>query len=74
VSQERRQQDGAFGWHATPDYPGGAPAPASGSYEQHNVFGRATGHRIAVTQGQPLPALPRGFAWRLVGPTDGAGS
>ena len=52
-----------------PDFRAGTPAPASGSYEQHNVFGRATGHLVTVAQGQPLPALPRGFAWRLLGPT-----
>jgi hypothetical protein len=48
------------------DYMGGTPAPASGTYEQLNVFGRATGHRVAVEKDEPLPPLPRGFAWRPV--------
>ena len=51
---------------STPDYTGGTPAPASGTYEQLNVFGRATGQRVAVRKGKPLPPLPRGFTWRLV--------
>lgn len=50
------------------DYKGGTPAPASGTYEQLNVFGRATGHRVAVRKGESLPPLPRGFTWR---PVDG---
>ena len=58
VSQERLRDS------AAPDYPAGTPAPESGSYEQLNIFGRATGHRVTVEQGMPLPPLPRGFAWR----------
>jgi hypothetical protein len=46
------------------DYMGGTRAPASGTYEQLNVFGRATGHRVAVKKDDPLPPLPRGFTWR----------
>jgi hypothetical protein len=50
------------------DYVGGMPAPVSGTYEQLNVFGRATGHRVAVEKNESLPPLPRGFTWR---PVDG---
>lgn len=48
------------------DYMGGAPAPAAGTYEQLNVFGRATGHRVTAEKDQALPPLPRGFSWRPV--------
>ena len=34
--------------------------------EQHNVLGTPTGVRIAVAQGEVLPAAPRGFTWRRV--------
>lgn len=51
---------------STADYMGGMLAPASGTYEQLNVFGRATGHRVAVEKGDPLTPLPRGFSWRPV--------
>jgi hypothetical protein len=43
---------------------GGMLASASGTYEQLNVFGRATGHRVAVEKGDPLAAVARGFRWR----------
>lgn len=49
---------------STQDYTGGTLAPASGAYVQLNVFGRATGHRVAVRKGELLPPLPRGFTWR----------
>ncbi|HEY1935326.1 MAG TPA: hypothetical protein VGG99_25245 [Acetobacteraceae bacterium] len=55
-----------------PECAGGTQAPQSGWYDQLNVFGRAIGHRIAVQQGERLPDLPRGFAWRLVPETKGA--
>lgn len=48
------------------DYSGGVPAPASGTFKELNVFGRATGHRVTVRKGEPLPPLPRGFTWRRV--------
>jgi hypothetical protein len=44
----------------------GAPAPAEGLYDAHNVLGTRTGERIAARRGQTLQRLPRGFAWRLV--------
>lgn len=50
---------------------GNAPAPATATYETANLFGRRTGHRIAVQQGDILPALPRGFTWTIVGDADG---
>ena len=49
-------------------YPGGAPAPASVTYEAINLFGRGTGHRVSVQQGDILPVLPRGFGWVLAQP------
>jgi hypothetical protein len=43
----------------------GEPAPATGDYEQQGVFGAATGVRVTVPAGQPLPAAPIGFTWTL---------
>jgi hypothetical protein len=48
------------------EYSAGIPAPASGTYETLNLFGRRTGHRVVLAQGEILPALPRGFTWLLV--------
>ncbi|HUB12073.1 MAG TPA: hypothetical protein VMB34_08955 [Acetobacteraceae bacterium] len=48
------------------EYPAGAAAPASAAYESVNLFGRRTGHRITVRQGEILPVLPRGFNWVIV--------
>jgi hypothetical protein len=48
------------------EYPPETPAPASATYETVNLFGRKTGHRVALEQGQSLPALPRGFSWVIV--------
>jgi hypothetical protein len=44
----------------------GAPAPATGTYEEHNVFGTPTGNRADVNNGDPVPPAPRGFTWRRV--------
>ncbi|HTW69609.1 MAG TPA: hypothetical protein VME47_06970 [Acetobacteraceae bacterium] len=55
------------------EFPGDSPAPASGTYETVNLFGRRTGHRVTVGQGEPLPVLPRGFAWVRVPPDAPAG-
>jgi hypothetical protein len=41
-------------------------APSAGTYEQRNVLGTPTGVRITVSQGEVLPAAPRGFTWRRV--------
>jgi len=46
----------------------GEPAPATGDYEQHGAFGAATGVRVIVLAGQPLPAAPIGFTWTLAAP------
>jgi hypothetical protein len=35
-------------------------------YEQRNVLGAPTGEQVAMAPGEPLPAAPRGFTWRLV--------
>ena len=50
----------------TPEYAPGVRAPASGTYEQLNVLGSSTGLRVAITQGETLPAAPRGFTWIMV--------
>jgi hypothetical protein len=44
----------------------GTPAPASGSYEEVNVLGSPTGFVVEVRRDNALPALPRGFTWRLI--------
>jgi len=49
------------------EYPPGMSAPSTGTYEQRNVLGSPTGVRISVSQGDVLPAAPRGFTWRLIG-------
>ena len=48
------------------EYPPGMQAPSTGTYEQRNVLGTPTGVRITVSQGEVLPAAPRGFTWRRV--------
>ncbi len=42
----------------------GVSAPASGPYEELNVFGTPTGNTIFVLAGEMLPTGPRGFTWR----------
>jgi hypothetical protein len=44
----------------------GAPAPATGTYEEHNVFGTPTGNRVDVNKGDPMPPAARAFTWRRV--------
>jgi hypothetical protein len=46
-----------------PERAPGDAAPAAGTYEQHNIFGSPTGIRVNVSQGQSLPAAPRGHSW-----------
>jgi hypothetical protein len=46
------------------DLPPGASAPASGPYEELNVFGAPTGNTVFVLEGEKLPASARGFTWR----------
>lgn len=41
-------------------------APVTGTYQEHNVFGTATGRRAVVKENEPLPAAPRGFTWSAV--------
>jgi hypothetical protein len=50
------------------EYPPGIQAPSAGTYEQQNVLGTPTGVRVTVSQGEVLPAAPRGFTWRMVEP------
>lgn len=44
----------------------GEPAPETGHYAEHNVFGTPTGAVKHVVEGDRLPGAPRGFTWRLV--------
>jgi hypothetical protein len=37
-----------------------------GVYELRNVLGSPAGERAIVARGDPLPAAPRGFTWRLL--------
>src|SRR4051812_20837405 len=46
------------------EHPPGALAPATGRYEELNVFGTRTGQVAHVVKGEKLPAAPRGFTWR----------
>jgi len=39
-------------------------APATGHYEELNIFGTRTGKVAHVIEGDALPQAPRGFAWR----------
>jgi hypothetical protein len=41
-------------------------APASGRYELLNIFGTATDEAVAASEGDRLPAIPRGYSWRQV--------
>jgi hypothetical protein len=45
----------------------GESALMSGTYEQLNIFGSATGIRASVRQGQPMPVAPNGHSWMLTG-------
>ena len=36
-------------------------APATGTYQEHNVFGTETGQMGVVKENEPLPSVPRGF-------------
>ena len=44
----------------------GLHAPATGHYEELNVFGTRTGKVEHVHEGERLPSAPRGFTWRQV--------
>ena len=44
----------------------GTHAPATGHYEELNVFGTRTGRVEHVREGERLPHGPRGFTWREV--------
>jgi hypothetical protein len=46
------------------DYPPGARAPLTASYEELNVLGARTGKVIVAQEGNDLPSAPRGFTWR----------
>jgi hypothetical protein len=44
----------------------GTHAPATGHYEELNVFGTPTGKVEHVREDERLPHGPRGFAWRQI--------
>jgi hypothetical protein len=48
-----------------PEHAPGEAAPAAGTYEQLNIFGRPTGIRVNVVHGHPLPPAPLGHNWTL---------
>ena len=48
-----------------PEHAPGEAAPAAGTYEQLNIFGRPTGIRVNVAHGHPLPSAPLGHNWTL---------
>ena len=48
------------------DHQPGTPALITGSYQQLNGAGIPAGTAIHVRQGNLLPELPRGFAWRFL--------
>jgi hypothetical protein len=41
-------------------------APATGRYEELNIFGTRTGRVEHVRAGDHLPRGPRGFTWRQI--------
>jgi len=48
----------------------GSHAPATGHYEELNVFGSRTGKVEHVHEGEQLPSAPLGFTWRQVAAED----
>jgi hypothetical protein len=44
----------------------GERAPATGHYEELNVFGTPTGKTTHAQEGDRLPPAPFGFRWRPV--------
>ena len=42
----------------------GDRAPATGHYEQLNIFGTPSGWVVLVREGERLPAAPINFTWR----------
>lgn len=43
----------------------GELALLDGRYQQLNIFGTRTGTTVHAQRGEPLPAAPRNFTWRL---------
>jgi hypothetical protein len=48
------------------EYQPGDNAPATGKYEELNVFGARTGKWHHAQEGEPLPPAPRGYSWRRI--------
>jgi hypothetical protein len=46
-----------------PDHSSGDAAPAAGTYEQRNIFGRLIGTRVTLARGQSMPSAPVGHTW-----------
>jgi hypothetical protein len=44
----------------------GEPAPATDSYQEHNIFGTPTSKRVDVNEGEPMPSAPHSFTWTPV--------
>ena len=44
----------------------GQPAPVTGYYLAHDMFGESVAQVAPVRKGEPLPPLPKGFTWVLM--------
>jgi hypothetical protein len=49
--------------NARPEHAPGDPAPAAGTCEQRNIFGRSVGTRVNLAHGQSMPSAPLGHTW-----------
>jgi hypothetical protein len=45
----------------------GEAAPATGTYEQRNIFGTLIGIRVSIAHGQSMPSAPLGHTWTRAG-------
>jgi hypothetical protein len=41
----------------------GQPAPVTGYYLAHDMFGESVAKVAPMRKGEPLPPLPKGFTW-----------
>jgi hypothetical protein len=48
-----------------PEYHPGESAPAYGTYELINIFGRPIGVSAEINHGEAFPAAPIGHFWRI---------
>jgi hypothetical protein len=49
-----------------PEHAPGEAAPATGTYEQLNIFGGPTGIRVTLTHNHPFAEAPIGHSWTLI--------